>query len=87
MHMAGPILDALEQGQSSPILPWLDCLPEHVPLPWLYWTEEQIIELQEDETVTEAIRLREVLTFAIEASGKKRFKIFLGNIRYSTTKP
>lgn len=66
VHMVGILLDSLQENQSSPIQPWIDALPTHVPLPWLYWSEDQILELQEPETVAEALHLRNVLTITAQ---------------------
>lgn len=56
-EMARIILEELDEGENSSKLPWLESLPDFVALPWLYWTEEQILELQDEDTIDEAFRL------------------------------
>jgi hypothetical protein len=63
VHMASRFLHALE---TESIQPWADTLPQHVPLPWLYWPESTITELQDPDTVQEALRLRGVFEKAVE---------------------
>ena len=45
---------------------WLDALPAHVDLPWLYWTEAELAELQDDDTLAEADHLRSIFEAACE---------------------
>ena len=46
--------------------PWLDALPTHVDLPWLYWNDAELAELQDEDTVAEAQHLRSVFEAACE---------------------
>lgn len=39
--------------------PWVSTLPSSVSLPWLYWTDEEIEELQDEDTIVEIYSLRE----------------------------
>jgi hypothetical protein len=45
---------------------WLNALPAHVDLPWLYWTEAELAELQDDDTLAEADHLRGIFEAACE---------------------
>jgi hypothetical protein len=47
--------DALSQARSTQ--PWLEALPAHVDLPWLYWSDAELAELQEEDTIAEARQL------------------------------
>ena len=49
--------------------PWLDALPTHVDLPWLYWNDAELAELQDEDTVAEAQHLRSVFDAACEVGG------------------
>lgn len=40
------------------IQPWLDALPTSVDLPWLYWSDDELAELQDEDTIAEAQHLR-----------------------------
>lgn len=68
IHMAGQLLEQLKLGQAAVKRPWLDALPEHVPLPWLYWTSDQLEELQDADTIEEALRMHAVYEDACEVS-------------------
>ncbi len=46
--------------------PWLDALPAHVDLPWLYWSDAELAELQDEDTLAEAQHMRGVLETACE---------------------
>jgi len=66
--MAGQFLSQEQAGAEAPFAPWVASLPRHVPLPWLYWSEAEVAELQDAAVVAEAARLRQVLDAACEAS-------------------
>lgn len=51
---------------SSSAAPWLAALPAHVDLPWLYWSDAELAELQDEDTLAEAQHLRSVLEAACE---------------------
>ncbi|KAL4856151.1 Glutamate decarboxylase 1 [Chlorella vulgaris] len=61
-HMA---IELLER-QSGSCQPWLDALPVHVDLPWLYWSDAELAELQEEDTIAEAGQLRAVFESACQ---------------------
>lgn len=78
-HMALQLLrlqaqaaDAAAAGDAAALAtsvqPWLDALPAHVDLPWLYWSEEEMAELQDEDTVAEAQQLRAVYEDACQVS-------------------
>lgn len=50
---------------------WLDALPEHVDLCWLYWTDAELAELQDEDTLAEARHLRAVYEAACEVKGRR----------------
>jgi hypothetical protein len=61
-HMA---IELLER-QSGSCQPWLHALPVHVDLPWLYWSDAELAELQEEDTIAEAGQLRAVFESACQ---------------------
>jgi hypothetical protein len=65
VHMAHQLLAQLDLGDTSLIVPWLEALPAHIPLPWLYWSEDEIEELQDEDTIREALRLRAMFSDAV----------------------
>lgn len=50
--------------------PWLAALPAHVDLPWLYWSDAEMAELQDEDTLGEALHLRSVFEAACEVGGR-----------------
>lgn len=40
--------------------PWISVLPEVVNLPWLYWKDEDIEELQDRDTISEIMHLKQI---------------------------
>lgn len=60
---------ALALARSSQ--PWLDVLPPHVDLPWLYWSDAELAELQDEDTIAEAGQFREVFEAACEVGGAR----------------
>jgi len=65
--MAGQIIEQVPLGKDAPLAPWIDALPRHIPLPWVYWTQAEVAELQDIDTIEEAERLRDVLQRAYDA--------------------
>ena len=65
--MAGTFLSAFKHP-TAPISAWIDALPTHVPLPWLYWDEASIMELQDADTIAEAHHLQTIFHHALQAS-------------------
>jgi hypothetical protein len=58
----------LLRADADLIAPWLAALPAHVPLPWLYWTAEELAELQDGATLREAALMRGALAAARAAA-------------------
>jgi hypothetical protein len=58
----------LRRTDADLIAPWLAALPAHVPLPWLYWTPEELAELQDAATLREAALMRGALAAARAAA-------------------
>lgn len=50
--------------------PWLAALPAYVDLPWLYWSDAELAELQDEDTLGEAQHLRSVFEAACEVGGR-----------------
>jgi hypothetical protein len=75
-HMAAALLgreaadtaagDAATGARSS--RPWLAALPRHVDLCWLYWSDAELAQLQDEDTVAEAQQLRSMYEAACQAS-------------------
>jgi SET domain/Rubisco LSMT substrate-binding len=63
IHMAEKILHAIKHGENTP---WLDALPKNINLPWLYWSPEEVAELQDSDTITEAYNLRTIFDTAVQ---------------------
>lgn len=69
LSMAEPILQALQQRGKSNLEPWMAILPDHIPLPWLYWRDTEIEALQDPDTVNEAFLLQQTYSQALERYG------------------
>ena len=70
-HMARQLLQQQQQAQVADdgefgIAPWLSVLPRHVDLPWLYWSAEQLEELQDEDTLADAAHLRSLYDAACQ---------------------
>jgi hypothetical protein len=63
INMAEKILHAIKFGVNTP---WLDSLPKNINLAWLYWSPEEVAELQEIDTINEAYNLRTVFDTAVQ---------------------
>ncbi|KAL4421162.1 hypothetical protein ABPG77_000797 [Micractinium sp. CCAP 211/92] len=61
---AGDAAAAERSGQ-----PWLNALPDHVDLPWLYWSDAELAELQDEDTIAEARQFQAVFEAACEELG------------------
>jgi len=61
---AGDTTAASRVGQ-----PWLGALPAHVDLPWLYWSDAELAELQDEDTLAEGRQFRAVYEAACEVGG------------------
>lgn len=57
LSMMTDFLGAL-QDDSQAMQPWLSTLPKQVDLPWLHWSDEEVDELQDRDTIEEVEHLR-----------------------------
>lgn len=67
--MALQLLEQAALGKASPIQPWLEALPQHVPLPWLYYNEEELAAIQDEDALQECRQLRGIFSAACEVRG------------------
>lgn len=67
--MALQLLEQAALGEASPIRPWLEALPQHVPLPWLYYNEEELAAIQDEDAMLECRQLRGIFSAACEVRG------------------
>ena len=66
-HMAWQLLQQQAAGDDGRgIAPWISVLPRYVDLPWLYWSEEELAELQDEDTLAEAAHLRSLYDAACQ---------------------
>jgi hypothetical protein len=65
--VASRLLDIARGPRAADSAPWVATLPLHVPLPWLYWGDDEVDELQDAEVIEEIGALRDVLDRALEA--------------------
>lgn len=70
--MANELLHNKSLGPASPLHPWLEALPDYVPLPWLYYTEEELEAIQDPHALEECRQLSAVFDDACEVSGAAR---------------